>query len=266
MACYDFCLETLSMSSSLDRYEPKRISINKKRYYIVEGFPNVPDGKVFPSVTTVLSSMAPLSKVMALINWRKRVGEEEANRRTRLAANRGTWLHGVLEDWFMGEDIENHLDSVPEWKQYFNNVEPFLAAIEKPVLIESAVAWYCEEDNQGFSGTLDMVAQMSNGGLALIDWKTSYKEKPDYQLADYKRQLGAYSMAAEQMYGIPVEEAWCVISCFDPEGDSEPSLQLLNLSSFELMAQQVAMKNTVTDYFNQHYPGGTAFSITQDRG
>jgi hypothetical protein len=76
--------------------------------------PGVPDGTVLPSVTTVLSSMAPVGKIMALINWRKRVGAEEANRRTRLAANRGTWLHGVLEDWFGEEDIEHHLDSSPD--------------------------------------------------------------------------------------------------------------------------------------------------------
>lgn len=70
----------------------------------------MPEGIVLPSVTAVLSSMAPVAKIMALINWRKRVGDEEANRRTRLAADRGTWMHEVIEDLFNGEDIENHLE------------------------------------------------------------------------------------------------------------------------------------------------------------
>jgi genome maintenance exonuclease 1 len=255
------------MIASLLRYEPKRISLNGKRHYQALDFPNVPTGMVLPSVTTVLSSMAPVSKIMALINWRKRVGEEEAKRRTRLAASRGTWMHGVIEDHFHGEDIEHHLEKAPTWKPYYETVEPFLVAIETPILVESAVAWWDEESKQGFSGTLDMVATMTNGTVALIDWKTSYKEKPDYQLADYKRQLGAYAMAAEQLYQQNIDEAWCVIACYDPENkDVEPSLQLVHLDGFELISQQRIMRDTVKRYFAAHYPGGKAFSLTEDRG
>lgn len=253
--------------TQLERHEPQRISINGQRHYCAVGFPNVPDGTILPSVTTVLSSMAPVGKIMALINWRKRVGEEEAKRRTRLAASRGTWLHALIEDWFGGEDIEDHLESNQNWKPYFDAVEPFLQEISQPVLVESAVAWYDEERAIGFSGTLDMVALMNSGSLALIDWKTSYKEKPDKQLADYKRQLGAYSMAAEQLYGTSVDEARCIIACFDPEEpDSLPMLQSVHLDGFELVAQQHIMRDTVQRYFADHYPGGKAFTMTADKG
>lgn len=265
VACLDLALQ--AAMPSFEQFEPQRISLNGKRHYINEGFPNVPEGMVLPSVTTVLSSMAPVAKVMALINWRKRVGADEANRRTRLAANRGTWMHGVIEDHFNGEDIEHHLDKAPDWQPYFEAVEPFLEGIQEPVLVESAVAWFDEEQSIGYSGTLDMVAQMTNGAVALVDWKTSYKEKPDYQLADYKRQLGAYSLAAEQMYDQPIDEAWCVIACYDPEKeDSEPSLQLVHLDGFELLSQQRIMEDTVKRYFKEHYPGGRAFALTMDRG
>ena len=179
------------MSVSLPRYEPNRISLDKKRHYQCNQFPNVPEGMLLPSVTTVLSSMAPVGKIMALINWRKRVGNEEANRRTRLAADRGTWMHGVIEDLFNGEDIENHLEHRPEWHPYFTAIEPFLELIDKPLLAESAVAWWGGDDGIGYSGTLDQLALMADGAIALMDWKTSYKIKPDYQLADYKKQLGA---------------------------------------------------------------------------
>lgn len=251
----------------LDHYEPKRISLDGKRHYQCLDFPNVPVGMLLPSVTTVLSSMAPVAKIMALINWRKRVGHEEATRRTRLAANRGTWMHGVIEDHFHGEDIVHHLDKAPEWRAYYEAVEPFLETIEDPILVESAVAWWNKEEAMGFSGTLDMVATMKNGSVALVDWKTSYKQKPDYQLADYKRQLGAYAMAAEQLYSCSIDEAWCVISCYDPENkDIEPSLQLVHLDGFELISQQRIMEDTVRRYFAAFYPGGKAFSLTQDKG
>lgn len=265
MACLDLCLE--SLMPSFEHYEPNRIALNGKRHYQCNGFPNVPEGMLLPSVTTVLSSMAPVSKIMALMNWRKRVGPDEANRRTKLAANRGTWLHTVIEDWFNGEDIEHHLDSAPDWRPYYDAALPFLDTIESPVLVESAVAWWQEEEAIGYSGTLDMLAQMSNGAVALVDWKTSFKVKPDYQLADYKRQLGAYSMAAQQMFDIPIEEAWCVIACYDPEQDkNEPDLQLVHLDAFELFSQQGIMIDTVKRYFTEHYPGGKAFALTMDRG
>jgi hypothetical protein len=266
MACYDLSLEALSMPS-FQRYEPKRISLNKKRHYIMEDFPNVPEGIVLPSVTTVLSSMAPASKIMALINWRKRVGQDEANRRTRLAANRGTWLHAVLEDWFGEEDIEHHLEKAPDWRPYFHAAEPFLDTIDSPLLVESAVGWFDGGKELGYSGTLDMVAQMNDGTIALVDWKTSYKEKPDYQLADYKKQLGAYSQAVEQMYDLSIDEAWCVIACYDPEKeDSEPSLQLVHLDGFELISEQAVFRDSVARYFNTFYPGGKAFAMTADKG
>lgn len=265
MACYDLALSRTM--PSFERFEPKRISLNGKRHYICESFPNVPEGMVLPSVTTTLSSMAPVAKIMAIMNWRKRVGDDEANRRTRLAANRGTWLHGVLEDWFNGEDIEHHLEKAKEWAVYFQTIDPFLEHIAEPVLVESAVAWFDLDREIGYSGTLDMVAKMADGRTALIDWKTSFKEKPDYQLADYKRQLGAYSMAAEQMYDTSIDEAWCVISCFDPEDEKSKSiLQLVHLDGFELVSQQRIMADTVKRYFNAWYPGGRAFALTMDRG
>ena len=58
------------MSVSLPRYEPSRISLNGKRHYTCSQFPNVPEGMLLPSVTTVLSSMAPVGKIMALMAWR----------------------------------------------------------------------------------------------------------------------------------------------------------------------------------------------------
>lgn len=264
MACYDL---RLPQKDQLLHYEPRRVSLNGKRHYILDDFPNVPQGTVLPSCTTVLSSMAPVSKTMAIINWRKKVGDDEANRRTRLAANRGTWLHAIIEDWFGGEDIENHLDQAPSWRPYFTAAEPFLQTIDQPLLIESAVGWWHEERRIGFSGTLDMVASMTNGTTVLLDWKTSFKEKPDRQLADYKRQLGAYSMAVEQMYDISLEEACCVIACYDPEQEgSEPFLQLVHLDRLELVCQQRIMADTVTRYFQNHYPGARAFTLTADKG
>jgi len=58
-----------------------------------------------------------------------------------------------------------------------------------------------------------------------------------------------------------------VLACYDPEDDnSVPTLQLVRLDGFELVAQQRIMQDTVQRYFAEHYPGGRAFVMTADKG
>jgi hypothetical protein len=58
-----------------------------------------------------------------------------------------------------------------------------------------------------------------------------------------------------------------VLACYDPEDDnSVPTLQLVRLDGFELVAQQRIMQDTVQRYFAEHYPGGKAFTMTADKG
>jgi hypothetical protein len=287
LACLDLSLERLM--PSFHHIKPERISLNGKRHYIMEDCPGVPDGTVLPSVTTVLSSMAPVGKIMALANWRKRIGPELAKKRTRLATDRGTWLHGVIEDWLLGDDVEHHLKAKAEWAPYFLAVEPFLSGdkdalrevcepnslnliehcfgISKPLLVESAVAWYDPDAGIGVAGTVDLLAEGGNRKLILPDWKSSFKIKPDYQLSDYKKQLGGYSLALEQMGNCSIDEAWNVIGCYDPEDESSrPCLQLMRLNGSALVCEQSIFKDTVRRYFELHYPGGQAFQLTSDRG
>lgn len=263
MACLDLQLERLM---KLKRYEPNRLQINKKRYYVSEDLPNIDAGIVLPSVTTVASATAPIGKTMALINWRKRVGDVEANRRTRNAVERGNWLHGVLEDQFNGEDIETHFDAFPQYIPYYHSIESFLERIEEPLLVESAIAWFCPSREIGYAGTFDMLATMKDGTYALLDWKTSYKEKPDYQLADYRMQLGAYTQAIEQMYDIEIEQAFCAISIYDPDKGEGQEAQIVSLGGTELIAQAGIMAQKTQQFFDDHYPGGQPFAISVDKG
>lgn len=249
---------------SLQHYPPNRVSINGKRHYIVPPNMAVPEGTVLPSLTTVLSSTAPVGKIMALVNWRKRMGDEEANRRTRMAADRGTWLHGLIEDSFNGEDIEQMLVLSPDYLPYWTAIEPFLETIDECLLAESAIVYGFE--GLGYTGTFDMLAKMGDD-LVLLDWKTSYKLKPEYQLADYRQQLGGYSRALEQMYDIEINRAICAIAVYDPEDpDSEPQLQLDEQDSSELLATGAIVEGRCRDYFAKFYPGGRPFTLTTDRG
>lgn len=58
-----------------------------RRYY-------TPTGEHYPSITTVLGELSKDS----IMKWRARVGEEEANKISTRAANRGTAVHNILEN------------------------------------------------------------------------------------------------------------------------------------------------------------------------
>ena len=52
-----------------------------------------PEGKAYPSITTVLGAL----NKDGLLAWRKKVGEEEANKISRRAATRGTAVHKLAD-------------------------------------------------------------------------------------------------------------------------------------------------------------------------
>ena len=84
-----------------------------KRYYTLE------DGTKLPSVTTVLGAQ----KKQAIMEWRKRVGEEEANRVSRKATSRGTNVHTLCERYLNNDPLG---DIMPDAKEMFASLKPLL--------------------------------------------------------------------------------------------------------------------------------------------
>ena len=74
--------------------ELNRKSKNGKRHY------QTPDGRLVPSVTTVLSATKDMTHLIA---WRKRIGEQKAQQITTESANIGTVMHKSLEKHVKGE-------------------------------------------------------------------------------------------------------------------------------------------------------------------
>ena len=84
----------------------KRIQTPKGRQYVGQ------DENPVPSVTTILSETGDKS---ALIAWRKRVGEAEAQRISNESAGLGTKVHNALEKYILQEEYDikgNNLISV----------------------------------------------------------------------------------------------------------------------------------------------------------
>ena len=74
-------------------YDLETETINGKRFY------KTPEGLLYPSVTTITSQHGKDK----IIEWRKRVGEEEANRISTKASNRGAKVHKICENYLNNE-------------------------------------------------------------------------------------------------------------------------------------------------------------------
>ena len=80
-----------------------------------------PEGIDLPSITTVLSILSRAG----IAAWRKRVGEEEANRISTQASRRGTAVHEIIEKYI--DNVEDFKDGyTPDVIQSFLDLKPIL--------------------------------------------------------------------------------------------------------------------------------------------
>jgi hypothetical protein len=152
-----------------------------------------PTGKAYPSITTVLSILSEDS----IRAWRKRVGEEEANKVSHRASTRGTKVHAIVEDYLNNEPIDHHQ---PDVRASLANLQPILdARIGEIYGIE--VPLY--SDYLGLAGRCDCVA-MFDGVPSILDFKTARKKKKREWIHNYFAQGAGYAIMFEERTGMPV--------------------------------------------------------------
>jgi len=171
-------------------------NVDGKRLYVT------PEGKNYPSVTTVLS----VNTHDAIMEWRNRVGEEEANRVSSFAASRGTRVHTMVERYL--DNREDYLEKSNHLtRKNFETMRPVLdERISKIVLQE--VPLYSK--HLGLAGRVDCIG-VFDGKLSIIDFKTSSKPKQWNWIHNYFMQETAYAIAFEERTGIPVANLVTII-------------------------------------------------------
>jgi genome maintenance exonuclease 1 len=156
-------------------------------------------GDPVPSVTTILDKT---SDKTALIAWRKRVGDVEANRVSKESAGLGTKVHNALEKHILGEDVSfgnNHVSVMAKQmtdlviNEGFKNVNEVWGT--EIGLIAPGL----------YAGTTDCVG-LHGGEEAIIDFKTSKKIKKEEWIEDYFIQCCAYALAHNEMYGTNIRK------------------------------------------------------------
>ena len=150
-----------------------------------------PSGRAYPSVTSVTG----LHSKQSIMEWRKRVGEEEANRISTRAANRGTRIHQLCEDYLKtGSVVPDIFDA-----EMFGSIRPLLDKIDNVHCLETPL-W---SDHLQVAGTVDCIAEFE-GKLAVIDFKTASRIKDRDEIHNYFMQTAAYAVAFEERTKIPV--------------------------------------------------------------
>jgi genome maintenance exonuclease 1 len=156
----------------------------------------IPTGDWVPSITSVTS----FYNRQIFADWRKRVGIEEANRITKKATARGTDFHQVCQDYLENKEL-NWDDYQLLTKHMFFHAKPYLDKINNIHAIERTL--YSEY--LGLAGRVDCIAEYE-GELAVIDFKTSEKIKPEKWIENYFVQETFYAAAYYELTGQVVKK------------------------------------------------------------
>ena len=172
--------------------------IDGKRHYVL------PDGTKLKSVTTILSEKLDNT---ALLEWRKRVGEEEANRISVQSTRRGNSIHKMAERYVLNEE-NIYRNEMPINVESF---QPIKSALDEHVNNILGVELPLCSKALGCAGRTDLVAEY-DGKVSIIDFKTSKKLKKEDWIESYFLQSTVYSMMFERIYSISVPQIVIILT------------------------------------------------------
>ena len=240
-------------------YTLKRVHKNGQRFY------QVSEGKdvigLFPSITTVLSGTSDKS---GLEEWRKKVGEEEADRISKLSMNRGTVMHRLIELYkplegspderlaklkdIASTDAEVNQFATDEngelwlaegWKMFMKFWYNHSRFFDRVTEVLEAEAFLFSVKGGGYAGTVDNVSRVydvfDGEKVIIIDYKNSRKPKREDWIQDYFVQASAYWVAYWERTGIKPDgvEIWIA-----NEKDDIPQVFTLDNGEIRLYFQQ----------------------------
>ena len=165
-------------------YKELKRNDGKVRTYETEG------GKKLASVTSIISETQTEEKKQGLENWKKRVGEKEAEKIKNKAALVGTSMHKHLETYLLQEQYIDDTD-------IGRIARPMANEIIKKGLVDLEELWGSEVHLYYpglYAGTTDVVG-VYKGKPSIVDFKQTNKPKKEEWVGDYKLQLAAYAMA-----------------------------------------------------------------------
>ena len=180
----------------------EREMIDGVRYYKVGDSDEL---QKFVSITSVISHFNK-EKFSA---WRKKVGNEEADKITRKATSRGPDLHTLVEDYLHNRNLS---DVQPISEHLFKIAKPDLNRINNIYALEGSLY----SQYLGVAGTVDCIAEF-DGELSIIDFKTSKQPKPREWIDGYFVQCCAYACMLHELTGLSVKKFVIIMTCENGE-------------------------------------------------
>lgn len=179
----------------------KQINEDGKRTY------QTPSGKCYPSLTGVTGLMGK----EAIKAWRAAVGNEEANRVSRVASSRGTAMHTLAEHYIL-DDSEGFAHAarkaMPDAMSMFKSLKEKIDAGMEEILAVEARLW---SDELEVAGTVDCIGKFM-AKYAVMDWKTSRKLKTKEQITNYFCQGAGYAKMWEERTGMKIDHVLIFIA------------------------------------------------------
>ena len=211
----------------------KRKTVNGKRHY--EG-----EGKLLPSVTTIISATKAEKDKKGLQAWRDRVGEAQAEAIRKQAASVGTAMHKFLECHIKGIGYDD-----------ITNIGVIGKRMAK-LIVESALPsvdeyWGCEVPlfyPTFYGGTADCTGVWRDQP-AIIDFKQTNKPKDIKWIGDYFIQLAAYIMAHDALFGTKIEAGVILMAA------RNMTLQMFTINGQRLDDYKYKWLKRCEEYYNE---------------
>ena len=221
------------------------------------------NGKYYPSVTHVLSSY-PKGKYFE--DWLKKVGYS-AEWIVKKAAEEGTLVHEMIEDWLNGKEITFLYDNGNP-KMPTHVLQMFLRFVNfwetyNPTLIEAEVHLFSDEIQ--VAGTCDLVCEIEIDGKTerwIIDFKTSNHLQTTYDL-----QSAIYAQCYEECYGKKIDRIGVLWLKSKSRGEDKNGKRLKgkNWEVYEsprTQEQNIEIFNHVKALFDIENPKPTPYTAT----
>ena len=242
--------------------DSKQITLPDARYYRR-------NGKYYPSITYVLSCY-PKGKHFQ--DWLKKVGFS-ADWIVKKAAEEGTQVHEMIEDYLNGKELNFLNDGVPMynpdvWQMFLKFVDFWEEYT--PTLIEAEVHLF--SDKIKVAGTCDLVCEIEIEGkteIWIIDFKTSNNLQITYDL-----QGAIYAQCYEECYGKNVDRVGVLWLKSKSRGEDKTGKKIKGKGwemheSKRTQEENLDIFNTVKKLFDlefpRHSPTFTEFKTTAKR-
>ena len=181
----------------------KQVNIDGIRHY------DTPDGTLI-SITSLLKNYTP----QGILDWRKSVGEEVANKVMRAATDRGSKVHQIIENCLSNKPETDLVGNYGELAaRMFSQIIPALDKIDNIRALETGLY----SARLGIAGRADCIAEYDKEPT-VIDFKTATRKR-DERNENYLVQASFYSIAWEERTGEKINQIAILTTTEDGELD-----------------------------------------------